>query len=347
MRTVYTVFVKEILEFLRDTRSVIITFILPFVLFPVIFTILGSGKERPYTVYVRDNSELAEALSRNERLDVRDAGDTPADDLLTHGEVLIEGRVPQTVLTVNNRSKASLEAGAILEKSLQNPQYSVKFLYDSKEAGSFIFLSFLLPVLFSVISVNGPSTAAAHLMGGEKERNTLESLFSTRAPRPLIIAGKYFALYVIGLFSSMAYFGGLTAAYYMNSDISPGTMALLNTESVIILLLLFSSLLILTSSIEILISTAASTSRETLLLILPLTVLFLALSYYAQEIRTVSGIIRYLPVISFSIAVRDVISGTAAISGILRVIAVNIILSFPFLAGAMVHAGRERVICRH
>ena len=72
MKIVLTVFLKELLEFVRDTRSVIITLLLPFLLFPAVFTILGHRSERSYVIYLRDvrwahAAVLREPLPRKRR----------------------------------------------------------------------------------------------------------------------------------------------------------------------------------------------------------------------------------------------------------------------------------------
>lgn len=351
MKTIIAVFVKELLEFIRDSRSVIITLLIPFLLFPIVFSILGHKSERSYIVYVRDNSVFAEQLAENENLEVRDAAKLSAAELLQQGDVVVEGGNgdnPQFVITVNNRAKRSIEAGAMMEKMFQSGSGASKTecLYDEVEARSYLFLSFLLPVLFSVIAVNAPSTAAGHLMGGEKERSTLEAIWGTLAPRYCLVTGKYAATCVIGLLASMAYFGGLFLAYSLNVDISPGALTLLTIRRVLLLCVLYCSLIALTSSIELMISTFSSSSREALLSILPLTVLFLALSYYAQDLGSIPVAATFVPVVNFSLAVRDVIAGTVQSVTIFRVISLNILASIPFYLITIAYSRSEKVIYR-
>lgn len=346
MKIIITVFLKEMLEFLRDSRSVIITLLLPLLLFPAVFTILGHRSERSYVIYLRDNDDLGKQLSQNGKLVVRDAENEEAMVLLQKGDLLIEGNAPQLIITVNNREKSSIEAGALIEKMLQGGTVTTRFLFEEAEARSYLFLSILLPVIFSVIAVNAPSTAAGHLMGGEKERSTLEALFGTLTSRSLIMTGKFIAVWVIGLLSATAYLGGLLLAYSLNTDISPGALSLLTFTRGFQLFVLFLSLIFLTGAIELLFSTFASSSREAILCILPLTVLFLALSYFAQELGDIPAAARYVPVVNFSLAVRDVIAGTIDIATMARIVVLNFLSALPFLGWALMYARDEKVIYR-
>lgn len=344
MKILATVVMKELLEFVRDTRSVVITIMLPFVLFPIVFTILGHQSSKEYVIFVRNHAQLYDQLKENGQVDVRDAATRDTEDLLAEGDTVVEWSESGFVINVNNRLKRSIEAGAMMERMLQSSQITTKCLHDETEARSYLFLSFLLPVLFSVIAVNAPSTAAGHLMGGEKERSTLEALWGTLASRTLLISGKFAALWIIGVLASIAYFGGLFLAYSLNTEISPGALTLLTPLKFGQLAILYSTLLILSSSVELLISTLASSSREALLSILPLTVLFLALSFYAQELATIPVAASYVPVVNYSLLVREVVAGTVTLTDMLRVSVLNIVFSTPFLFISFVYSRSEKVL---
>ena len=90
-------------------------------------------------------------------------------------------------------SVTTLMLAGIEYSYLNNNQNIIPFFYQTSEGtGVFIFL-------FCILSFSVCSLVVADLTAGEKERNTLETLFLTQCPRYIIFWGKFTVAYMFSL----------------------------------------------------------------------------------------------------------------------------------------------------
>jgi sodium transport system permease protein len=90
------------------------------------------------------------------------------------------------------------------------------------QAASNAFLSFFLPYILITMILTGGFSAALDSSAGERERKTLESLLLTPAPRSRILLGKIASITTISLVAAVAAIGSMFVALSQISIPGPG-----------------------------------------------------------------------------------------------------------------------------
>jgi sodium transport system permease protein len=153
-----------------------------------------------------------------------------------------------TVLKSHNLPETADETLKLVQKDVQ----------VGEKGGTSEFLTGFLPYLIVIWAFYGGMSIASDLVAGEKEKNTLETLLISPAPRTQIVLGKFFALATVCLLSSLSSLIGFAVVSQLKL---PGTEemfkngfgvtlpALLVTLAVLLpLVSLFASMLIALSS---------------------------------------------------------------------------------------------------
>lgn len=112
----------------------------------------------------------------------------------------------QTILSKYDGAKiaASLQERGV-DPSVLNPlPVTLHPLSSPKQAAGNSFLSFFLPYILITMSLTGGLSAALDTSAGERERKTLESLLLTPAPRTQVLVGKILAVSLISLVAALA-----------------------------------------------------------------------------------------------------------------------------------------------
>ena len=136
------------------------------------------------------------------------------------------------------RIAATLQQKGIDPSSVLNPLPLKQHPLSSpiKAAGN-SFLSFFLPYILITMSLTGGLSAALDTSAGERERKTLESLLLTPVPRGQVLVGKILAVSLISLTAALAaiasmlialsqiHFGGSAGAFQVElSPLASGVM---------------------------------------------------------------------------------------------------------------------------
>ena len=136
------------------------------------------------------------------------------------------------------RIAATLQQRGIDPSSVLNPLPLNQHPLSSpiKAAGN-SFLSFFLPYILITMSLTGGLSAALDTSAGERERRTLESLLLTPVPRGQVLVGKILAVSLISLTAALAaiasmlialsqiHFGGSAGAFQVElSPLASGVM---------------------------------------------------------------------------------------------------------------------------
>jgi sodium transport system permease protein len=239
-----TIFSKEIKEVLRDKRMLYLIILLPFFLYPVLFTLIGgvgaSQQEKlmqqEITVLVSPNASetpLPALLAQDPSLKVemktfseadlegqkRTMGIKLPDDYqerLTNGqsaEIVIYADQSQDVLNMRERILRTQLTGMgdqLLNERLASKELSPEFAnpltIDSvdlspEESGDRMMIAFL-PMMILLFIFIGCIYIAIDITAGEKERRTLQTLFTTTASTKEIVAGKFLAVAAVGIVSA-------------------------------------------------------------------------------------------------------------------------------------------------
>lgn len=303
--TTLTVFRKEIADLLRDPRTLILSVVLPLILFPLLFWILS--QEEPLQPDSSDHYRIAyignELLSRNlvsPQFELFPVGEYDERLLFNAYHLILEiDETGQPTLHYDNIDPDSINA-AVLYRSLaesteksagpsavETAGLTLQPLLDPEVASGRLFLALLLPFMILIFAVSCPLPVAADLSAGERERGSLEPLLATAAPRAAIVAGKELALLAASLTSVGAYFLGVYLSYrYIPSIAGPEPMVLIIMFHQVIALvgiIIFATALF--AALQLLLGTLTRSVREAQLSGMPLLILSMGAVYLAQNSR--------------------------------------------------------------
>ena len=228
MRATWIVYRKEIVEILRDRRT-LMAIALSALATPIVLTIVTQISSRTatqaYTVgYSGDVPAGLDLLMEGTGLKLKAVADPQAAarhdvdlgvafgagtvdeyyDPTRQSAQIADVRL-QTVLGQYNAAKA---AAALQEKGI-DPGILVPLrfiphpLSSPTQAAGNGFLSFFLPYILITMIITGGFSAALDSTAGERERRTLESLLMTPAPRSRLLLGKIAAVSTISLIAAI------------------------------------------------------------------------------------------------------------------------------------------------
>jgi len=229
VRSVLVVFKKEMLEILRDRRTLIAIALAalatPTVLF-VISQVTTKTATQTYTVgYSGDIPTGLDILFNATGLKLERVADPAAaakqqvDLGLVFTPSVIEEYFDPTrqsaqvadvrLQTIISRYDAAKIAASLQEKgvdpSVLNPLPIQQHPLSSPvQAAGNSFLSFFLPYILITMSLTGGLSAALDTSAGERERRTLESLLLTPTPRSHVLIGKILAVSLLSLTAALA-----------------------------------------------------------------------------------------------------------------------------------------------
>lgn len=239
-----TIFKKELKEILRDKRMLYLIILLPFFLYPVLFTMIGgvgaSQQEKllaqEITVWITSaaaDTPLPELLAQDSSLKVEIRAFTEADLTGTKrtlgislpndyqarlaagqsAELVIYADQSQDVLNMRERMlSAQLDVlnEQLLNERLASRDLSAEFVspitiesvdLSPEESGDRMMIAFL-PMMILLFIFIGCIYIAIDITAGEKERRTLQTLFTTTASTKEIVAGKFMAVAAVGIVSA-------------------------------------------------------------------------------------------------------------------------------------------------
>lgn len=247
MRTniISAIFRKEIKEVLRDKRMLYLIILLPFFLYPVLFTLIGkvgqSQQEKLTTQTINlvlspelEGTAIHDALAQSAELNISFSNfDESTIDTMSNGiGIKMETAFDQT-MQANGTAQIQLMADQSkdllkfrsrqINKVLQgvnqnllkariddaglNPEFAkplaisqIDLASDEKQAGK--ALASFLPMIILLFIFVGCIYIAIDITAGEKERKTLQTIFTAPIKVSEIIAGKFAAVFMVGIVSA-------------------------------------------------------------------------------------------------------------------------------------------------
>lgn len=244
---------KELLESLRDRRTLLNVVILPMILMPIVIslpTLVLSPKTVPPKVMVVICDEGAREIGGylsyiSDRADIimRTGCETRSNytEMILNGEIdllveipegfsknLSEGRSSQILYYYDPLSAKSSLAMGLLSEPINS--YSRKILLErlrkvnltvdyvnpvqtvakqvtrsGREVGvGESIAAMIIPMMVGLIAITGAGTFAVDMVAGERERKTLEALFTNPISKIEILTGKFAALIVLSIISGLS-----------------------------------------------------------------------------------------------------------------------------------------------
>ncbi len=263
-----TIFRKEMLEVLRDKRMLFLVILMPFFLYPVMFTMIGYvGKSQgekldteKVTVLLNPEAEstpIYDSLKANATLDVKlKAFEQTAIDTMKNTIGVLVGDGYQSSLDSNRSATVTIfydSSKDLLEERVSDIKTSIEQLSqnlllarlnDQKLPQGFVkpidlreqniapqdrvigkIMGRFLPMMLLLFIFTGCIYIAIDITAGEKERRTLQTLFTAPLKVSEIIAGKFLATYTVGLVSATMNVLSLLVAMYIQVQLLSGGKA--------------------------------------------------------------------------------------------------------------------------
>jgi sodium transport system permease protein len=289
MRPTWVVYRKEMIEILRDRRTLMaigLAAIATPIVLGVISQISTKTATQTYTVgYSGDiPSGLAElltatnlklvqvadpAVAAKQQVDLGvafEAGEIDEYYDPTRQSAQIADIRLQTVLGQYSAAKAAaaLQSKGVDPGILTPVRLVPHPLTSPVRAASNAFLSFFLPYILITMILTGGFSAALDSTAGEQERKTLESLLLTPAPRSRVLLGKIAAVTTISLVAAVAAIGSMFIALTQISLPGPSESSHISLNPVAVPLMVWIALLIAVSfsSVTLALGTLAKTFRQ-------------------------------------------------------------------------------------
>jgi sodium transport system permease protein len=336
---------KEMLDFLRDRRTIISMFVAPIVLMPVSMigttTYLAKQREtakvKRYTVGLHENAptvSVSEALSNagltvKRVADAREAAESKKTDFaldVTGPSVTIYADLSEMTAQVakarikdaldglrRQRIRDDLKALNVRESILTPFKIEdVNLAKPRKMTGS--ILGSMLGFVLMIIMFNGAMYAAVDMTAGEKERRTMEMLLSSAASREEIVVGKILASVTTSFLSAVLTFASFVAGFmYMghaNADIGKELQFPTDPATLSLIALSIVPMCILAAGCAVALATPAKSVREatsylTLVLFIPM---MLGASTFLPGIEH-RAIVDLIPVGNFMRLIRQLLLG--------------------------------------
>jgi sodium transport system permease protein len=386
------VFKKELRDMLRDKRTRNAAIVMPILLIIGILYLLGSvigglkkeaGRTLHYVKTAKANAVIEVLRENHVRLvpvnSVADAEkmirDGRARVVLAFEEGSKDSGVAIKTVAYHDKSdeRASMDM-SVVQKALADinkitvnevlkrkniPMSAEPFKFEAKEvkiteeegAGQLVIQ--FLPYFIIIWAFYGGMGIAGDLVAGEKEKNTLETLLITPVRRTQIVLGKFFALAVVCLISSLSSVVGFVAYAIIkppgSSDILKGGLGI-NPTSIGTILLVLIPTVALFASLLVLVSSYAKNIREaqthlsalSFVVIMPaIFVQFLGLTDLGKQLW-----INFIPILNTGANVRAAFMGRAELVPVLATIGVSLVLALIGLKAAIWMFNREEVLTR-
>ena len=158
---------------------------------------------------------------------------------------------------------------------------------------------------------------AIDLFAGEKERGTIETLFTLPVTRFQILTGKLVVVAISGLSSALLAMIGLFISFrtasMLPSDLISSIHSILNARVIILVVCMMVPFSLFIASVLVIFSTYARNYKEAQSSISPMTILVIlpAIAGIMPGIKY-SFITALVPVLNITLATKEIISGTAS-----------------------------------
>ena len=207
------------------------------------------------------------------------------------------------------------ELGIDPQTTLQPIEINEFNLASEKELFAGIVGRFL-PYMFIMLSIAGVMHPATDLAAGEKERGTLETLFTTPATRLQILFAKFLVVVTSGLLSGLVTLGSLYGGVQLlgkeMGSINTAVSSLLEPMTLFAVIALLLPVTVFFSAVALSISVYSKSFKEAQSLLAPLImVAIFPLGVSMMPGMELSVKTALVPILNVSLAIRAIVSDTA------------------------------------
>jgi sodium transport system permease protein len=389
-KVIKLVFLKELKDIFRDRKTILMSLVIPLVIFPLLFYFMGSSMDRSakqvednLTVTIVDsgNSSLSQYFGGVEEVKLVESSDIRAD--IRTGRILAAIEIPDTfdedilaeiptnlVIHYDNASQSSQMAYTVLSSMIEGYSKTVvaqrllardisddiltPVVIDSRttvaeeEGFGKLMLSMLLPLMLVIFSISGPMGVAVDLGAGEKERGTLEPLLTTQTGRLSLLWGKFFAITVMGLLSTISSLIGLLISMRQSGGLFQGSAVTLEPVTIVLIGLVTLLLTMFFGALELSISIYARSFKEAQTYISPLMLVSFIPTYatYLIDAKNIDTYFFHIPLANITCLLKEFLAGIYDLSHIAITFSWIIIYIIAAVLFARYMFSKEEVIFR-
>lgn len=393
MKIILTVLKKELMDMFRDRKTIIASILIPLLMYPVLFGIMGRGIQGSMDfidegfeigIVDKSNSSLGKFISDQENITTIETEDPR--QAVSKGELLLSVEIPEdfdqvlqeegltkvriiyddtsqksnTAMShvnglINTFSKAvvsqRLEEKNI-DSSILTPIETITESSEKEESGfGALMLSLMLPMMLMLFAATGPVASATDLGAGEKERGTLEPLLSTQASRISLLWGKFLAITIMGVLTSIAFISGLGFSMKMSPEAfgyGIDNVSISLQPSALLIIALFTVLLTMVfGALCLAVSMYARSFKEAQTYLTPFSMIgLLGFTSSIIEPKTMSAAMLHIPLVNIVAVLKELTLGIYDIGHILIVFGWIIVYIIAAIAFARYMFSKESVIFR-
>lgn len=247
-----------------------------------------------------------------------------------------------------------LEARGIKTSILNPVQISYQTTTKEEDSMGKVIIAMILPLFLVIYSVTGPMGPAIDLGAGEKERGTLEPLLTTQAGRMSLLWGKFAAISVIGLITTLASMIGIVIALKqsgnsaMGVNINAGMFSDIGVKGAVLITVMVILMNLTFGALELAISIYARSFKEAQTYLTPLNIIALAPIYltYMLDARNIDMYYFNIPIANAVCLIKEFLAGVFNTSHILMTFGWILVYIVVCISFARYMFSREEVIFR-
>ena len=380
---VWVIFRKDLLEVLRDRRAMFFAFVVPILIYPVLFLTFGklslkndpgrdlkiacSGDYSGFLPHLSGSGFIvSEAAPRQESVRMKEidlhlefppelprAASEPLRVIVRHSSTSPASEAARRkVADLLERYRDALLGERLQARGiLEDPRTSIvieKADISSPDERASSRLGKLLPVLLVILLFTGGSFAAIDLVAGEKERGTLETLYLHPVPARDIVGGKFLVILAVSFASLAVNLLGVGLSFALGifpTGMDGGGSALPSLAVIGTIAALAVPLAVLTSAVLLALSSYANSFREAQTYLLPLTLVAMVAVFLAGAPQvSLSTAVAVVPVANVALAIRESLEGKLQPAGFLLVFMSSTLYACAALWKASSLLGREDIV---
>ena len=372
MSNFFTILKKELIDIIRDRKTLAFTILLPILIYPILFQIMSvtmqssqedAKKEINVVINGDKDSELGKVLTSQEN--IKEQNYDEPKKALKDGKLQLIINIPDNVdeeiekgnsinleILIDDQSEKSTIAESMVESIVNSYSNSIVENRLSKLNVNSEILG-MLPALIVIMLLSPTMGLAADLGAGEKERGTFEPLLSTSVNRNSILWGKITTISIISVIALLLSMVSLFVSFkgFVNSATEGlGESINLNIDIITILFIILFCvfIIIFISTLQVVISISARSTKEanTYLSGLIVPIMILAFIPMYMDVKNISMLFLNIPIINSICVMKEVMIGIYNTTHILIVLAWHIFYVVLALIIAKVLFSREELIFR-
>lgn len=383
MRTkiVNQIFKKEILDILRDKKTIFMMIILPIILYPILMVGMTQVMSMSMNSMEKENiniafnkkpdailNEVIKETNVNRKKDNSEIGEVKIKESKDYKKDLNDGKISAFIeISQNDKFKdfkvyinSSNNSSSMAEKEIENilNTYKEDLVENKVRESGLDVKSTLEPVSYKTVDVAKNEEVAGHLLGqilpfvliigllmgaiypaidvmaGEKERGTLETLFTLPITNLELVMGKYMAVSLCAVASAILNFLSIfiTIAFLFASQGMASQMGMINIDLSqmilpgIITLICVCLFAMVVSAISMCVCSLAKSFKDAQNYITPITLLVMIPSYVSMIPNiSLNSFTATIPVVNISLLIKSVLTFNSNISLIALVLVSNFV----------------------